>query len=489
MGLAETILLCALFTPTITAANDTETGAAVNSQKAAVQSAESPAAIDASKQALVDALKAASGQDDPAEALKALSAGDPAAVDRILAAQIAKNQTVIVQTAELYKQQGVIWFEVDRARAITAFEHAARLNFEDPSTWDTLAYLYVRVGATNKAIAAYRQVLSAVATVPNIALEATTYANLGTIHKVRKEWPQALAMYQKALELQLSAERTAEAGAQYVNIASVLHDSGQLEQALAAYGKALEIARSLDNKTSMASTLGNMGVIYQARQEYDLALERYRQSLTLEQQSGRKQGVANAYGNIGTVHSKRGENAQAREAWQHALAVFTELQSPHAKVVEKWLAELDSVPAQAAKVEPSSEADKASLQAKQVTPSEAAVEPTDPIADATQAVQRWANAWRTQNIDGYLAAYMDGYSHKAGVSHIAWRELRTSRLSKPSFIKLKLSNIKAVELDEGRVAVTFLQHYNSNTFNNKTNKRLVLQKVGQQWLISEEGGA
>jgi len=107
-------------------------------------------------------------------------------------------------------------------------------------------------------------------------------------------------------------------------------------------------------------------------------------------------------------------------------------------------------------------------------------------AAAIKAVNRWSWTWSTQNVNAYLGSYVDGYKPKKNVSHTQWRKLRTSRLTKPAFIKVKLSNLKSTRIASGVVEVTFLQKYQANTYKDQTKKKLTLRKVGAKWLISKE---
>lgn len=106
--------------------------------------------------------------------------------------------------------------------------------------------------------------------------------------------------------------------------------------------------------------------------------------------------------------------------------------------------------------------------------------------DAVKAVRRWSWTWTSQNVSAYLGSYVKDYSPKAGVSHSQWRAQRTQRLTKPSFIKVKLSNLSSKRVGSDRVEVTFLQKYQANTYKDQTQKRLTMKKVGNRWLISKE---
>ena len=105
---------------------------------------------------------------------------------------------------------------------------------------------------------------------------------------------------------------------------------------------------------------------------------------------------------------------------------------------------------------------------------------------AIKAVNAWSSAWAAQNVSGYLASYVKGYKPKASISNRQWQKTRTQRLTKPSFIKIQLANIKSKQINNNTVEVTFLQKYQANTYKDQTNKRLTLVKVGSKWLINKE---
>ncbi len=105
---------------------------------------------------------------------------------------------------------------------------------------------------------------------------------------------------------------------------------------------------------------------------------------------------------------------------------------------------------------------------------------------AVKAVNRWSWTWTSQNVNAYLGSYVANYKPKASVSNTQWRKVRTQRLTKPSFIKVQLSNVKSKRIGNDLVEVTFLQKYQANTYKDQTNKRLLMKKVGQRWLISKE---
>ena len=107
-----------------------------------------------------------------------------------------------------------------------------------------------------------------------------------------------------------------------------------------------------------------------------------------------------------------------------------------------------------------------------------------------EMLQRWAKAWSDQDSKHYLDAYSPIFNTPNGVNFSSWRQYREERVRAPSFIEVKLSNINIVfAKDASMASVHFLQHYRSNTLNDKVMKQVVLQKDMQNWMIISENVA
>jgi Flp pilus assembly protein TadD len=116
----------------------------------------------------------------------------------------------------------------------------------------------------------------------------------------------------------------------------------------------------------------------------------------------------------------------------------------------------------------------------------AAKAPGSSTVAAVKAVNRWSWTWTSQNVNAYIGSYVQGYTPKKGVNHSQWKKLRTKRLTRPSFIKVQLSDIQSKRISNNIVEVTFLQKYQANAYKDQTKKRLTLTRVGPRWLISKE---
>ena len=102
------------------------------------------------------------------------------------------------------------------------------------------------------------------------------------------------------------------------------------------------------------------------------------------------------------------------------------------------------------------------------------------------AIDAWASAWADQNVDGYLAAYAERFEVPSRQSRRQWERLRRSRLSRPSRINVTITYDTFEVISADQIQVDFNQIYDSNLFNDRTNKRLVMIQEGSDWKILSE---
>lgn len=141
-----------------------------------------------------------------------------------------------------------------------------------------------------------------------------------------------------------------------------------------------------------------------------------------------------------------------------------------------------------------------------IRPADKKIEPVKPVADVkpaddvkpasdagateeqniTDAVNNWAKAWSSKNMDKYFASYADSFRPSKGENRKAWEQTRRERISKPASINVELDNQKVVMDGSDYAKVTFKQTYVANGKAIRTNKTLMLKKANGTWLIDQE---
>lgn len=105
-----------------------------------------------------------------------------------------------------------------------------------------------------------------------------------------------------------------------------------------------------------------------------------------------------------------------------------------------------------------------------------------------QAVNDWAQAWRTKNVDQYLGFYADKFKPDGTLTKKAWVAQRKQRLSdKQGDIRLALENTQ-VQVQGQQATVQFLQKYQSKQVSDQVTKQLnlVFDAKSNRWLIVKE---
>jgi adhesin transport system outer membrane protein len=98
----------------------------------------------------------------------------------------------------------------------------------------------------------------------------------------------------------------------------------------------------------------------------------------------------------------------------------------------------------------------------------------------------WVEAWQSQDLEDYLSYYSPDYVPERGRTLTAWEEFRRKRLSQPEFIRLSLEEIKIENMDGGKRRVQFIQHYQSDIYQDRVRKTLDLEPAADSWLILRE---
>lgn len=104
------------------------------------------------------------------------------------------------------------------------------------------------------------------------------------------------------------------------------------------------------------------------------------------------------------------------------------------------------------------------------------------------ALERWAQLWSAQDVDGYLAMYSANFVPDDGATRSAWAAQRRERVSAPASIDVSLRNIDVSRRGD-QALVRFDQRYQSNTYQDQETKAVLMTESADGWKIVREGSA
>ncbi len=250
----------------------------------------------------------------------------------------------------------------------------------------------------------------------------------------------------------------------YNNLAVLYASQGQYEKARSA----LEMA--IRTHPSYATAHENLGDIYakMASQAYDKALQIDKANAPLQTKLNLIKDIF-----VGNTRPPKPEGAKPEAA---KVAVATAVQKPAAPATQSK----GGAPAPVLAAKPAPAKPLAKPEPKP------AAKPSGNPEEVLNAVNLWARAWSENDVGGYLAHYAADFKTPNGESRASWEAQRKARIAKPRRIQVDVESPKVVFNDNGRVTVTFRQHYRSDTLDVTSNKTLVMVKSGDRWLIQLE---
>ncbi|HEX4330418.1 MAG TPA: tetratricopeptide repeat protein [Burkholderiales bacterium] len=242
----------------------------------------------------------------------------------------------------------------------------------------------------------------------------------------------------------------------------------------------------------------NLAVLYAGQGQYEKARQ------ALEMAIRTHPSYATAHENLGDVYAKLASQAydkalsldSSNSTAQTKLALLKELigtgNRARTQIAAATPAPAKGTPPAATPTPapPAKDAAKAATPAATPTPPTQTPPPAAAAgkgddAEVAAAVNAWANAWASKDVDGYLGAYTKDFKQK-GESHGAWAASRKQRIEGASSISVKVSSLKVSFTDANTAVAKFRQDYKSNITAANSSKTLVLSKAGGKWQIVEE---
>lgn len=230
----------------------------------------------------------------------------------------------------------------------------------------------------------------------------------------------------------------------------------------------------------------NLAVLYAQAGDYNKARD------ALEAALNTNPSYATAHENLGDIYA-----ALAGAAYNRALA----LDSTNATTRYK-LSLLNNLTAggASASARVAAAAAAAATPAPAAAPAAAAAPAPAPAATAAaaptasapgneavlKALDVWAAAWSSRDVDAYLAAYAPDFKPEGGLALAEWRDQRRIRIGKAKTINVVVQDAEVTRIDGQHASVTFTQDYSSDTIADKVTKIVELVQVDGSWKISRE---
>jgi tetratricopeptide (TPR) repeat protein len=235
----------------------------------------------------------------------------------------------------------------------------------------------------------------------------------------------------------------------------------------------------------------NLAVLYASQGQYDKARK------SLEMAIRTHPSYAVAHENLGDVYAKMASEAydkalqldRANAAAQTKLAMIKDLFSGSVVPGRSGVAQAE--PADAAA--PPTAANASSAKPSGQEAKGAVTKPTPPAAPSRAdteavlaAVNGWAKAWSTKDVDGYLGYYAPAFQVPGGEARSAWEATRRDRISRPKTIEVSVGSPRVSFDASGRATVKFRQGYKSDTLDTAGAKTLTMIKSNDRWQILQE---
>ena len=109
-----------------------------------------------------------------------------------------------------------------------------------------------------------------------------------------------------------------------------------------------------------------------------------------------------------------------------------------------------------------------------------------PESELQNRVKSWAAAWSARDYPAYTGFYAPTFTPDGGLNREDWAQLRRSRISTRDDISVEVHDLQVRMDGADRAFVEFRQEYRSNAYNDTTQKRLEMIRVGGKWLINRE---
>jgi len=167
--------------------------------------------------------------------------------------------------------------------------------------------------------------------------EGTALGNIGQAYYAKEDISSAINYYEQHLRIVLEEGNKRGERDAIGNLGNAYASLRDFKKAFSYYRKARAISEAMRDCRGIGDVLGNMGKAYFALREYDKSINYCKRALKASQMFGDREREAQALFTLGNVSSATGQRDEAISLAESALAIFEEIESPHAETVRKAL--------------------------------------------------------------------------------------------------------------------------------------------------------
>lgn len=122
---------------------------------------------------------------------------------------------------------------------------------------------------------------------------------------------------------------------------------------------------------------------------------------------------------------------------------------------------------------------------KDSTPTQLAPPKISPREEIRSLIEAWEKAWEDKDLKGYIACY-DSRFRSRGMNLRSWRKHRQRLNTKYRTLNVGIRDLKINKLSGRSATVSFLQHYQADTYRDVGFKKMLLVRKGGHWKIKKE---
>lgn len=155
----------------------------------------------------------------------------------------------------------------------------------------------------------------------NLAVQMTSFNNIGNCYSQLGQSEKALRFYLKAEKMAVKARDPRYEAKILMNIGALYSEQKDFSRALSHFEKSIAVAEKTGDTKLTADCLNNMGIVYEQRQDFHHALRVYDRALRLYTRAKDESSVSMAHNNLAIVQKALGRYSEAASHYQMALSI------------------------------------------------------------------------------------------------------------------------------------------------------------------------